>query len=538
VTHSIGPAALVYLPVKYGTPRLGKARCLQLRYALDLRLQASKMVSLDSETRLNDLDGELTSGVVASRHMIPIVVDLDGTLVLTDTLYEQFVVSAFRDPLFLLGAVTSLVRGRAALKTALAQGHLLSTETLPLREDLVDWLKGEAAKGRAVHLCSAANHAVVEAVASRVGIFASATGSGETNLKGKAKSLWLRSAFPDGFTYVGDSRADITVWEAADGVVLAGASPSVARAANKLGKPIEAEFANAPLTFKDIVRALRVHHWSKNALIFVPLVLGHMWNDLGMVLNTLLGFLCLLLVTSATYLANDLADLEADRRHWTKRHRALASGRLPISLGFGMAGLALVLGVIGAVLLSAPFALALLSYVALTLAYSFGLKRVPLLDTLIIGILFTTRLVMGTALLNHPYSEWLLTFSVFFFFSLAIAKRHTEIIGAGNNVSHALDSRGYRIEDEPLTLVLGVSASIASLVIMVLFIVEQARQRNLYDHASMLWGIPIVVAIWVGRIWLLAHRGQMNDDPVSFALRDRTSLMLGAAAAVIFLLAL
>src|SRR5262249_42226761 len=155
------------------------------------------------------------------------------------------------------------------------------------------------------------------------------------------------------------------------------------------------------------------------------------------------------------------------------------------------------------------------TYVALTLGYSFGLKRIPLLDTFIIGILFTTRLVMGIALGGHDYSEWLLTFAVFFFFSLAIAKRQTEIIRAAESASHSLRSRGYQIEDAPLTLIFGVSASIASLLVMALFIVEQVRHRGLYGHPEILWGIPLLLSVWVGRVWLLAHRGQMTDDPVS-----------------------
>ncbi|HTZ35129.1 MAG TPA: UbiA family prenyltransferase [Stellaceae bacterium] len=475
-------------------------------------------------------------GAEAAR--LPLVVDLDRTLIATDSLQEQLAACLFRRPLVLLRALPHLLRGRAALKAALAGEGGFSPEALPLRDDLVEWLRGEAAKGRPIHLCTASNQAVAQAMADRVGVFASATGSGMANLKGKAKAAHLVRSFPEGFCYAGDSRADLAVWREADRIVLAGASPAVARAARRLGKPIEAEFANQPLGLADALKALRVHHWSKNALIFVPLILGHGWSSLHTVASTALGLLCLLLATSATYLINDIADLEADRRHWSKRHRALASGRMSLTFGFAFAVAALAVAMATAFLLAVDFALTLSTYIVLTLAYSFGLKRVPLLDTLIIGILFTSRLAMGIALAGHDYSEWLLTFSVFFFFSLAIAKRHTEIVRAGDNVSHALDSRGYRIEDGPLTLVLGVSASLASLVIMALFIVEQVRQRNLYGHPSLLWGIPLLLSIWIGRVWLLAHRGEMTDDPVSFALRDWASWLLGGAVAAVFLAAL
>lgn len=485
------------------------------------------------------LDGEISpdaANVHSARY--PLVVDLDKTLILTDTLHEQVVAAIFTKPAALAFAAPSVLRGRAALKASLASKVDLASTVLPLREDLVKWLREQAATGREIHLCSAANQAVVENVSRRVGIFASAIGSATANLKGRVKAEHLARTFPDGFVYVGDSRADLAVWKAAEGVVLAGASPGVARAARGLGKPVEAEFSNHPLGLKDSLKALRVHHWSKNALIFVPLVLAHAWGDFAVVRDTILGLICLLMVTSSTYLLNDLADLSADREHWSKRNRALASGRLPIASGLLLACSGLIAAFIGSLFLSPYFTLALAAYLTLTLAYSFGLKRVPILDTLIIGILFTTRLIMGIALLRVPASAWLLTFSVFFFFSLAMAKRHTEIVRASSSGSHSLASRGYLIEDEPLTLALGVASAVASLLIMVLFIVEEMLPGPFYSHPQLLAGIPVFLAIWIGRIWLLAHRGRMNDDPVSFALRDRPSILLGVLIAVLFVVAL
>lgn len=466
------------------------------------------------------------------------VVDLDGTLILTDTLHEQAAHAFFHSPFRLLRALPKVVEGRAALKAALAHEVDFSTAGLPFREDLLLWLRAEAGRGRAIHLCSAANQSVVDAIAKRVGVFTSAVGSGDENLKGRAKADYLARRFPEGFVYAGDSSADLHVWRAAQAIILSGAGATVARQARGLGKPVEAEFANPPLTLQQWLRAFRVHHWSKNVLIFVPLVLAHAFTDLRTLAITVLGLCCLLLVTSATYLVNDVADLDSDRRHWSKRNRAIASGRMSIPVALGIAALAIVAAFVGALLLSVGFAAALAAYLALTLAYSFGLKRIPLLDTLVIGILFTTRLVMGMALLGHPYSEWLLTFSVFFFTSLAIAKRHTEIVRAGASSKHALGSRGYRVEDSGLTLSLGIATGVASLLIMVLFIVEELLRRDVYGNPKILWGVPVVLAVWVGRIWLLAHRGEMNDDPVSFALRDRASIGLGFAVATLFVLAL
>lgn len=480
----------------------------------------------------------MSAEIIRPIENLPLVVDLDNTLVLTDTLDEQAAQALFRRSNLLLRAIVNLTHGRAAFKAALACENDPSLSNLPLREDLLAWLREQAARGREIHLCSAANQKIVDAIAARIGIFRSAKGSDRANLKGDHKADYLKQAFPDGFVYAGDSSADLSVWRAASGIVLAGASPSVAKAARNLGKPVEAEFFNVPLTLRERLKTLRVHHWSKNFLIFVPLILGHAWTDPGAILATLAGLACLLLLTSATYLLNDIADLDADRQHLSKRRRAIASGKWSIRSALLLASTAIVIAFAGALTLSPAFALALAIYLALTLAYSFGLKRIPLLDTLIIGILFTIRLVMGIALLGQPYSEWLLAFSMFFFVSLAVAKRHAEIVGAEAAGRRELAGRGYRVEDGALTLVVGGATAAASLLIMVLFLVEEVFRRNAYDNPMILWGVPLALSIWIGRIWLLAHRGEMSDDPVSFALRDRTSLALGAAVAALFLAAL
>jgi 4-hydroxybenzoate polyprenyltransferase/phosphoserine phosphatase len=473
-----------------------------------------------------------------SRELLPIVVDLDGTLVLSDTLHETAAIALFRNPLGLARSLATLSKGRHVLKAALAKEVDVSQEILPLREDLVEWLRERAAEGHALHLCSAADQTIVDKVAQRVGIFSSATGSATTNLKGKAKAAYLSERFPDGFIYAGDHAVDMPVWQASQGIVLAGVSDQVARRAKSLGKPVVKEFHTPSLTPKEFMKAIRVHHWTKNVLMFAPLILAHEWSNLSVILQTVMAFCCLLAVTSATYLLNDIADLNADRQHWSKRNRALASGRLSIRAGFTLAGCLLLGGFVTAALLSLEFASVLLAYLVITGSYSLGLKRVPLLDTLIIGVLFTTRLIMGTTMLDNPRPAWLLTFALFFFFSLATAKRHTEIVRAASSGASSLKSRGYELEDAALTLALGVGAAIASLVVFMIFILQELTPGFAYTRPELLSGISIMLAIWLGRIWLLSHRGRMNDDPVSFALRDRVSIGLGIVVALLFVVAL
>lgn len=469
---------------------------------------------------------------------LPIVADLDGTLVLSDTLHETAAIALFRNPLGLVRSLPALGKGRHMLKAALANEVDVTEEILPLREDFVKWLREKADEGHELHLCSAADQTIVDKVAQRVGIFASATGSATTNLKGKAKAEYLSERFPEGFFYAGDHAIDIPVWQASQGIVLAGVSDQVARRAKSLGKPVLKEFHTPSLTPKEFMKAIRVHHWTKNALLFVPLILAHEWTNVPVILQTILAFCCLLAVTSATYLLNDIADLNADRQHWSKRNRALASGRLSIQSGFTLAGGLLLGGFVTASLLSLEFAAVLLAYLVITGSYSLGLKRVPLLDTLIIGVLFTTRLIMGTTLLDNSRPAWLLTFAVFFFFSLATAKRHTEIVRAASSGASSLKSRGYELDDAALTLSLGVGAALASLVVFMIFILQELTPGFAYTHPELLSGISVMLAIWLGRIWLLSHRGKMNDDPVSFAIRDRVSVGLGIVVALLFLIAL
>jgi 4-hydroxybenzoate polyprenyltransferase len=287
---------------------------------------------------------------------------------------------------------------------------------------------------------------------------------------------------------------------------------------------------------KDWVKAARVHHWTKNGLVFLPFILGHGWTDPASLLTVLYGFVALLMVVSSTYMINDLADLASDRAHWSKCHRPIASGRIRILTALVVAITGILLGLGVGVFVSIPFEIGLFSYLVVTLAYSFGLKRVPLLDTFAIGFLFTLRLVMGTALAGQSYSEWLLAFSMLFFFSLATAKRQTELL---RSISKGgTGARGYRAEDIGLVGNFGICAGMSSIVIMCLYLTSDAVQRVAYSRPAFLWAAPVIVSIWLGRIWLLASRGEMRDDPVSFAIRDRFSIGLGLVAVLAFILAL
>ena len=286
------------------------------------------------------------------------------------------------------------------------------------------------------------------------------------------------------------------------------------------------------------LRAMRPHQWSKNVLIFVPLLVGHAYRDPRNILLDVEAFVLVSLLASATYMLNDIADLEADRRHHVKRRRPFAGAELPVAFGLTVAPVLIAAALTAAFLLSHAFAAALALYLVLTLAYSFGLKQLPLLDVFVIGMLFVLRIVMGTAVLGLAYSPWLLTFSGAFFLSLALAKRHVEVVRADRADADDVIGRGYRGADWPLTLSFGVGAGLISIVIMLLYLANDATPSGFYANPHWLYAVPALMTVWLMRLWLLSHRMEIDDDPVVFALRDPASLLLGLGVAAAFWLAL
>ncbi len=285
-------------------------------------------------------------------------------------------------------------------------------------------------------------------------------------------------------------------------------------------------------------KALRIHQWAKNLLVFVPLALAHRYGDPTAVAKTFAGFLSLSAVASATYIFNDIRDLSADRLHPTKRNRPLASGAISERAA---SVAALFLGLVGFVIaafLDTHFTMLLALYVILSVAYSVRLKAIALLDLFVLSFLFTLRILMGIALLDVPVSAWLLMFSMFFFFSLSTAKRHVEIVRAAQRgETRRIKARGYLVSDEPFTLALGISAGFVANVLLFLYVANDAYPRGLYQSPEWLFCIGFVVFLWTSRLWLKSHRGRLNDDPVEFALKDPPSLLLGLAALTFFLLA-
>lgn len=469
----------------------------------------------------------------------PLAVDMDGTLLCTDVLMEGIAAGFAAKPLSTLCALPLALLGRARLKRRIAElTPDLDVETLPVNDALLARLEGERANGRSLHLVTAADRLVAERVAARFGLFDSIEASdGRLNLKGSRKLAALKARFPDGFAYAGDSRADLQVWREAQGAVFAGWKRDVAARLQASGVPVEAAFETEGPGWRAWRKALRLHQWSKNLLLFAPLMLAHLYFEPRAWIIAGLAFLLMGLTASGTYLVNDLTDLAADRRQDTKRKRPFAAGVLPVAHGLAAAPALILAGLAGGFALSQAFGVMLCCYVGLTLAYSFALKRAALIDVFALGGLYTLRLVMGAFALGVPITEWLLTFAYFFFFSLSLAKRQGELVRALAQGRPRPPGRGYAATDAPLTLTFGVASAAASILILVLYLVQTAFPSGAYPQPEWMWAAPLFVSLWVMRIWLLAHRGELHDDPVSFAVRDPTSLGLGALLAMAFVFA-
>ncbi len=480
------------------------------------------------------------SALVPSADAPPLALDFDGTLVRTDLLFEKVLRYLKRGPWRIAQLGLWALQGRAALKRNLAARVNLDAALLPKRDDVIAYARGQAESGRVVIVATAADRDVARAMVAQIAPFVSEVlgSDGETNLKSRAKADALAARFPQGFAYAGDSNADIKVWRKAKAAVFAGRSRRLERSAERI-TAMEATLPDASPRLSTWIRAFRVHQWAKNLLVFAPLLLSGLAGDPNAWLVSAIGFFGLSLAASATYILNDLIDIDDDRAHWSKRNRPFASGDLTIASGMIAAPLTLAAGVALLSLSGNAAALGILfAYLAISLSYTFRLKRVPILDAAILGALFSLRLGLGAALVQVPPSPWLFVFSMMLFTSLSFAKRATEVNRMVERGIATAPGRGYKAADGPVTIALGVSLGMIAVLVMVLFLIQEVERRHIYSAPEALWLTPVLLGLWLGRVWLLLGRGELNDDPVAFAIRDRISLALGAGVLAAFAAAL
>jgi 4-hydroxybenzoate polyprenyltransferase len=464
----------------------------------------------------------------------PLCVDLDGTLIRTDLLFESVVRLLKHRPWLLVLLPVWLMRGRAVLKRNLASQVSIDPRLLPYDERVLAWLRAEKSRGREIVLATSADESFARAVADHLGLFSRVFSSdGRINLKGARKLEALRGEIPDGFEYAGNSEADFEIWCGCEGAILVNASASLTRRVRSHARVV-VSFEKQRGGIRSYLRALRVHQWSKNILIFVALIGPHelLHSQPELFLRSMLAAVLFCFCSSAQYILNDLIDLEADRRHPVKRKRPFAAGSLSILQGFFLC-----IGLLAGSVIAAWYASALLVgllavYFTASLTYSLWLKKIVVLDVFVLAGLYTYRIVAGHLVIGAAFSVWLVSFSLFLFLSLALCKRMAEL--------KTMDASGIESSDRPYTNadlnevnLLGVCSAFLAAVVFILYL-QSDTVRRYYSRPQLLWLLAPAFLYWISRTWMLTNRGEMTgNDPVLFTLKDPVTYVIAVIAGLI-----
>jgi 4-hydroxybenzoate polyprenyltransferase len=475
---------------------------------------------------------------LANATEVPLCVDLDGTLVKSDTLVDSLLVQARTHPALLFKLPGRALRGKAAFKAFVTDSVQLDVAHLPYNRPLLKYLQQQRAQGRAIFLATGADVRLANRVAAHLGIFTGVLGSdGATNLTGAKKLDRLRACLgPGAFDYIGNDTPDLPLLAQAQEPMITNPTMRLRMGLRARGIKPAREFVERRHPVRSLVKAVRVHQWAKNLLIFVPLLCSHALTT-AKLLTALAAFCCFSLTASAAYIVNDLLDIEADRRHPRKSHRPFASGDLSAFSGLAVVAVFLLMAISGARLLHGAFLGWLLFYLAATLTYSWYLKRIALVDVLALSGLYILRLEAGSAATHTVISHWLTGFSMFLFLSLAIVKRFAELENLRASSSKPKNGRGYLLADLPQLRSFGTASAVAAVVVFANYI-SGRDVVHLYREPGRLWLIMPLMILWLFRVWLLASRGELDEDPIVFALSDRVSLAIEAAVVVIALLAI
>lgn len=462
----------------------------------------------------------------------PLVVDLDGSLLRSDLLYESFFDSAALGVGVNIRTAQALLAGKAAVKHHLANESDLDYATLPYDSGVLDLIREAKAKGRKVYLATASNEKHARAVAEHLGVFDGWFASdSNTNLSGDKKAKALVDALGEKeFDYLGNGAVDLPVWQHADNAYGLGLSHSVKRRLTAL-KGDYVELTQPKSTLRTWLEALRVHQYVKNVLVFVPLLTSHQFEP-GKIGADIVAFVAFCVGASAVYMLNDLLDLKADRTHPTKRNRPFARGSMPLRTGLLLIPALLALAIALAATVSMQFLGVLLCYFILTTAYSVYLKRKMLVDVVALAMLYTLRIIAGGVAADIQISQWLFIFSVFIFTSLALMKRYVELSTRLDRELPDPSDRNYRIGDLDVVAALAAAAGMNAITIFALYVTSPDVQP-LYRHPKALWLICPILLYWIGRALMMAHRRLMDTDPIVFALKDRIS-----AIAIVLILAI
>lgn len=473
-------------------------------------------------------------------NLIPLVIDLDGTLIKTDLLVES-ALGLLKENIFNIFLMFSwLCVSKSFLKSKLAERVVIDEATLPYSQEVIKLINDSKNKGRKIVLATASHEIYAHKIATFLGLFDKVFASCEIkNLSSKSKRDKLIAEFGyKCFDYVGNSTDDLVVWESARFSYIVNPEFGVVKKANKIGN-VKSVYLSQNNKIKIWIKALRLHQWVKNLLIFIPLLAAHQVDNIQLLFQGVVAFILFGVCASSVYLLNDILDVADDRHHATKKNRAFASGSISLKTGFLVSSFLLVVAfLLAAVLLPSEFSIVLGIYYILTLLYSFHLKSVMAADVIVLASLYTLRIIAGGFAFSINLTFWMLAFSMFIFLSLALVKRYAELyeVKREGKIGRTR-GRGYISEDLGMLSSLGASSGYLSVLVLVLYI-QDSSTISLYAQPKFIWLACPLLLFWISRVWMLTHRGQMNDDPVVFALKDRVSIILALLFGLIFWLAI
>lgn len=462
-----------------------------------------------------------------------IVCDLDGTLIKSDMLLESVFILIKKNPIFIFLLPIWLLKGKAQLKDEINKRIEFNAELLPYNQDVIDFLDKKKSEGNKIILATASNQNIATKISNYLGIFDETYGStSELNLKSKNKRDFLNEKYgKNQYSYVGDSTADLKVWEdSKDAYVMNNGISDKNKISNL--KEIIGEKSKSKL--KLIIKEIRVYQWVKNLLLFIPALMAHK-TDLDFYFTILIAFISFSLLASSVYVLNDLLDLDADRQHPRKKNRPFASGNLSLLYGFVLLPILIAISfALSLIYLPYEFTLTLLVYYLITNLYSFKLKRLELIDIITLASLYTIRIISGGYAVDVLISPWLLAFSMFLFLSLALLKRYTELLSMIKENKVKATGRGYHVEDIDMIRGFGTSSAYIAILVYALYAYSDQVQV-LYNKPSLMWLVAVLLLYWITRIWFLAHRGKMTDDPIVFTGKDPNSWIVGLIIGILML---
>ncbi len=465
-------------------------------------------------------------------------VDLDGTLIKSDLLFECLVpiIKNYFYAIFL--APFWLLKGKAYLKDKFSDLVSINPEILPYNNNVLEYIRKEKENGSKIILATASNIKLAKSISDYLGIFDDVIASSkEENLKGKNKLNKIKLYIENNntnkeFSYIGDSEADVKIFNETNIPIVVGNKNVFNKIKSKNDKTTFVDGEN-DFSLKKFFKMIRTYQWVKNFLIFLPLILAHKFLDVNLLLKALVAFFSFSFLASSVYIINDIMDVESDRIHPSKKNRPIASGAVKISSALKVAFILMPLSFIISIFLGKEFLFVLLTYFITTSCYSFYLKKIMLVDILILSLLYTVRMFAGGVALNIYLSPWLFMFSMFFFFSLACAKRYSELYAVRNNLQDEIKGRGYQAQDLEQIQIFGSSSGYIAILIFALYIQSDISMK-LYKTPSFFWALCPIMLYWISRVWLLSHRGQMTQDPIIFALKDKVSYVVLILSIIIF----